>query len=90
MHWELNAAKVVPEWCRRIKDKAAVDDELPALFERSLFAYKFEVVDVDAQHELEPAVEEKALPALNKLEITFQWFFGEVISPVFAAHRVAV
>ena len=72
MHWELSAAKIVPEWCRRIKYKAAVDDELPALFERSLLAHKFEVVDVDAQDELEPSVEEKALPALDGLEITFQ------------------
>ena len=60
MHWELSATKIAPEFCRGIKYKAAVDDELPALLERSLFAHKFEVVDVDAQDELEPLVEEKA------------------------------
>ena len=90
MHWELSAAKVVPEWSRRIKDKAAVDDELPTFFERSLSAHKFEVVDVDAQNELEPSVEEEALPTLNGLKTTFQQFFCEVVFPVFATHWVAV
>ena len=57
MHWELSAAQVIAQWSGRIQDQAAVGDQLPTLLHGRRFADQFEVVDVDAENQLQWPIE---------------------------------
>jgi len=90
VHGELTAAKVVTERRRWVQDKATVGAQVPAFSHACLLADELEIVDVDTEYKLESTVAEQALPAGDGLKITLRELLGEVVSPVFATHRVAI
>ena len=87
---ELPAAEIVTERSRWVQNKTAACNELPTLFEVSLFSDEFEIVNINTEDQFEPTVEKETFPARNRFEIALQELLREVVLPVFATHWAAV
>ena len=78
----LSASQVFLEWLGRIQFKAFVPHQLPCLAKRILASSKLEVVNIDAQDDLQFGVKIEAFSTKNALKTIVLKSFGIMPLPI--------
>ena len=86
----LSTAQIFLERFRRVEFKPSVAHELPRFWKKLFSAIKLEVIDIDAQDDLQLWVEVKAFLSKNTLKTKVKECFRLMRFTIYCGHRMAV